>query len=364
MVSDTDNLNDTPIFNYDEKYMRRALQLAARSPFDTHPNPMVGAVIVCDGRIIGEGFHRRCGEGHAEVNAVASVGDKSLLERSTMYVTLEPCSHYGKTPPCARLIIENRIPRVVVGAVDPFKEVSGRGIAMLREAGVEVISGVLAEESLALNERFIAAHTRRRPFVTLKWAQSSDGFLDHKPHSEAGAAPFRFSNASTTMLVHRERALNDAILTTAMTYIADRPRLDVRNWDGPSPRRFIVDRTGLLNNPNDLNNLNNLTNLNNLNNFNNLNNPDIASTLERLYSEGVTSVLVEAGPRYLQAFIDSGLWDIARIETSPHALGASGSAPSPTLPAGAELVSTQTVASNRIDIYRNAAKNSCSVKKL
>lgn len=341
MASESEIVNETPIFDYDEKFMRRALQLAARSPYDTHPNPMVGAVIVCDGRIIGEGFHRRCGEGHAEVNAVASVKDKSLLERSTMYVTLEPCSHYGKTPPCAKLIIDSRIPRVVIGAVDPFKEVSGRGIAMLRDAGVQVVSGVLADESLALNKRFIAAHTRRRPFVTLKWAQSSDGFLDHKPHSEAGGAPFRFSNASTTMFTHRLRALNDAILTTASTYIADRPRLNVRCWDGPSPRRFIVDRKNLLKDYKEFKEIKVI------------NEDKIATTLEQLYAEGVTSVLVEAGPRYLCAFLESGLWDMARIETSPHTLGASGSAPSPSLPAGAELISSQKVSSNRIDLYRN-----------
>lgn len=345
MTTEPDTATDNRIFDYDEKFMRRALQLAARSPFDTHPNPMVGAVIVCDGRIIGEGFHRRCGEGHAEVNAVASASDKSLLGRSTMYVTLEPCSHYGKTPPCAQLIIDSRIPRVVVGAVDPFKEVSGRGIAMLRDAGVEVISGVLADESLALNERFITAHTRRRPFVTLKWAQSADGFLDHRPHSEAGGTPLRFSTASTTMLTHRQRALHDAILTTAATFLADRPRLDVRCWDGPSPRRFIVDRNGLLNDFKDFKDLKILKKA------------DIASTLEQLYSEGVTSVLVEAGPRYLQAFLDSGLWDIVRIETSPHILGSSGSARCPLLPAAIEHVSTDILSPNRIDIYRNLSDN-------
>ncbi len=339
MTTESDIANRKPVFNYDEKYMRRALQLAARSPFDTHPNPMVGAVIVCDGRIIGEGFHRRCGEGHAEVNAVASVSDKSLLERSTIYVTLEPCSHYGKTPPCAKLIIDNRIPRVVVGAVDPFKEVSGRGIAMLREAGVEVISGVLAEESLALNERFITAHTRQRPFVTLKWAQSSDGFLDHKPHSDAGEAPFRFSTASTTILTHRQRALHDAILTTSTTFFADRPRLDVRYWSGPSPRRFVVDRKNLLKDLKDIKVLKYT---------------EISATLERLYSEGVTSVLVEAGPRYLQAFLDSSLWDIVRVETSPHILAVAGTAPSPTLPHTAELKSTLRLPPNRIDIYCNS----------
>ena len=182
----------------DERYMRRALQLAARGMGNTSPNPMVGAMIVApDGRIIGEGYHRRCGEGHAEVNAVASVtaADLPLLPESTMYVTLEPCSHYGKTPPCARLIIDRGIRRVVVGAADPFPEVSGRGIAMLREAGVEVTEGVLADESRRLNCRFMTAHSQGRPWVTLKWAQSADRYIDS---DRPDGRPERFSTPLTS----------------------------------------------------------------------------------------------------------------------------------------------------------------------
>ena len=164
-----------------EAYMRRALRLAANGRGFTAPNPMVGAVIVAaGGKVIGEGWHRRCGEGHAEVNAVASVreSDRHLLADSTMYVTLEPCSHYGKTPPCSRLIVETGIPRVVVGAGDPNPKVNGRGIAMIRESGAEVVTGVLADESIALNRVFFTAQTLHRPYITLKWAQSADGFID------------------------------------------------------------------------------------------------------------------------------------------------------------------------------------------
>ena len=159
--------------------MRRALQLARQGAGHTSPNPMVGAVIVApDGTIVGEGWHRKCGEGHAEVNAVASVSDVNLLKDCNIYVTLEPCSHYGKTPPCADLIIEKRIPRVVVGCMDPFAKVNGQGIRKLRDAGIEVATGILEKECLELNRRFITFHQKKRPWITLKWAQSEDGFMD------------------------------------------------------------------------------------------------------------------------------------------------------------------------------------------
>ena len=165
----------------DSAFMRRCLQLASLGRGHVSPNPMVGAVVVHEGRIIGEGYHRCCGQPHAEVNAIASVADESLLSRSTLYVSLEPCSHYGKTPPCAELIVAKQIPRVVVGCLDPFPAVSGRGIARLREAGIEVITGVLDEECRELNRTFMTFQTRRRPFVTLKWAQSHDGYIDLLP---------------------------------------------------------------------------------------------------------------------------------------------------------------------------------------
>ena len=195
------------------------------------PNPMVGAVIVCDGKIIGEGYHRQWGGPHAEVNAVASVADKTKLCRSTMYVTLEPCSHYGKTPPCAELIIKNGIPRVVVGAMDPFEKVRGRGVDMLRKAGVDVVTGVLEKECEELNKHFMTAHKSGRPFVLLKWAESNDGFISGK-----GGEPVMLSNELTKMWMHRERSRYDAIMVGTNTIITDNPQLSVREWPGRNPR--------------------------------------------------------------------------------------------------------------------------------
>ena len=193
----------------DEKYMRRCIQLAQNGLCNAAPNPMVGAVIVCDDRIIGEGYHVRCGEAHAEVNAIRSVKDPSLLQRSTIYVSLEPCAHYGKTPPCADLIIEKGIPRIVIGCQDPFGKVNGRGIQKLREAGREVIVGVLEDECRQLIRRFITFHTLKRPYITLKWAESADGYIDIC--REAGK-PVALSSPLTRMLVHKRRAEHSAIM--------------------------------------------------------------------------------------------------------------------------------------------------------
>ena len=191
----------------EEKYMRRCIELAKNGLCNVAPNPMVGAVIVCDGRIIGEGYHVRCGEAHAEVNAIRSVKDESLLKRSTIYVSLEPCSHYGKTPPCADLIIEKQIPRIVIGCRDPFSKVAGRGIQKLQNAGREVIVGVLEEECLHLIRRFITFNTLRRPFITLKWAESADRFIDIE---RIDGNPVLLSSPLTSMLVHKKRAENTA----------------------------------------------------------------------------------------------------------------------------------------------------------
>lgn len=219
--------------------MRRCLQLASNGRQNAKPNPMVGAVIVAaDGRIIGEGYHVRCGEGHAEVNAFASVRpeDEPLLKDATIYVSLEPCSHYGKTPPCADLIVRKGVKRCVVGCVDPFAKVHGRGIQKLRDAGIEVTVGVLEEECRRLNRRFITFNEKRRPFVTLKWAQTADGYMDDHFHPLAISTPY------TRMLVHKLRAEADAILVGRVTAERDQPRLDVRHWSGPSPRRIVLDR--------------------------------------------------------------------------------------------------------------------------
>ena len=299
----------------DATYMRRALELARHGELDASPNPMVGAVIVGpDGRIIGEGWHRRCGEGHAEVNAVASVSDKSLLRDSTMYVTLEPWAHYGKTPPCARLITEMGIPRVVIGCRDPFAKVAGRGIAMLEEAGVEVEVGMLEKECLALNEKFMTAHTHRRPFITLKWAESADGFIDG-----------HISTPLNSTAVHRLRATHDAILVGSGTWLADRPRLDTRLFAGKSPRRVVLDRRGRVTDaPGDVLIMSGYDTL--------------REAMERLYAEhGITSVLVEGGAELHRSFMAEGLWDRMRIERSDKPTN--GSVKAPTLPSDIRIES-------------------------
>jgi len=220
----------------DEKYMQRCIQLAANGIQGARPNPMVGSVIVAKNRIIGEGYHVRCGEGHAEVNAFASVQpeDEHLLPESTIYVSLEPCSHYGKTPPCADLIIEKGVKRVVVGTIDPFAEVQGRGIKKLKDAGIEVTVGVLEQECQWLNRRFFTYHREHRPYMILKWAQTANGFIDD--HFK----PLQISNEQTQMFSHQLRAEEDAILVGHTTFDRDQPQLTVRHWHGPNPKRIVL----------------------------------------------------------------------------------------------------------------------------
>ncbi|MEJ7693419.1 bifunctional diaminohydroxyphosphoribosylaminopyrimidine deaminase/5-amino-6-(5-phosphoribosylamino)uracil reductase RibD, partial [Daejeonella sp.] len=222
--------------------MRRCIELATLGMGSVSPNPMVGAVIVCDDQIIGEGYHMKFGEAHAEVNAVKSVLDTNvdghaLLERSTIYVSLEPCSHFGKTPPCVDLIINNHIPKVVIGCRDPFAQVNGKGIEKLTEAGVEVIEGVLENECISLNRRFNTRVQKQRPYIILKWAQTNDGFFA----PEDGTQKW-ITSSSAKQLVHRWRSEEDAVLIGKNTALADNPRLNVREWQGKSPIRIIVDR--------------------------------------------------------------------------------------------------------------------------
>ncbi|MCM1312426.1 MAG: bifunctional diaminohydroxyphosphoribosylaminopyrimidine deaminase/5-amino-6-(5-phosphoribosylamino)uracil reductase RibD [Bacteroides sp.] len=308
----------------DEMYMRRCLQLAANGRKNAQPNPMVGAVIVHEGKIIGEGYHVRCGEGHAEVNAIASVKDAALLRESTIYVSLEPCSHYGKTPPCADLIIEKGLRRVVVGCVDPFAKVQGRGIQKLREAGIEVRVGVLEEECMRLNKRFMTFHGKHRPFVTLKWAQSADGFID-TPEDKPRAV---ISDSHTGMCGHKRRAEHQAILVGRRTALLDNPSLTTRNWYGDNPVRIVVDRSCSLPStlrlfdgevptivfssseaslPADSCHAEKIAI--------DFNADIIPQILDKLYERGIQTLLVEGGRLLLQSFIDDGLWDEAYVET-------------------------------------------------
>ena len=278
---------------------------------------MVGAVIVsADGRIIGEGYHVRCGEGHAEVNAFASVRaeDEPLLKEATIYVSLEPCSHYGKTPPCADLIIQKGVRRAVVGCVDPFAEVKGRGIRKLRDAGIEVEVGVLEKECEALNRRFFTFHREQRPYIILKWAQTANGFIDD--HFK----PIQISNDFTKMLSHKLRAEEDAILVGRVTDERDKPQLTVREWSGANPKRLIIDRAHPLN-------------------------------LESLHAHQIQSLIVEGGAKTLQSFIDKGLWDELRVETNLGMTVTDGTR-APQIPATAEVRETIRDGVNQLVCYQ------------
>ena len=313
------SVSDQPNALSHEFFMRRCIQLAQQGRMHAAPNPMVGAVIVHEGRIIGEGFHTCCGKPHAEVNAIHSVrpADRPLLKDSTIYVSLEPCAHYGRTPPCALLIVRTGIPRVVVGCIDPFAKVQGRGIAILREAGVEVTVGVLEAECQALNRRFITAQTLHRPFITLKWARSADGFIDSwRESAEEGAA--RLSSDYSLMRVHRLRALHQAILVGHRTLELDRPSLTVRHWVGADPLRVVLGRVAEGELPAGFQAY-----------------ADIDTMLSDLYRRGVQSLLVEGGQQTLQSFIDRGLWNEAWVELSPVVLGSG--VPEPRMPAGGML---------------------------
>lgn len=276
---------------------------------------MVGAVIVHEGRIIGEGYHVRCGSAHAEVNAVNSVSkaDRHLLTESTIYVSLEPCAHYGRTPPCAELIVRCGIPRVVIGCQDPFTKVAGRGINILREAGIEVIVGVLEQECLELNRRFITAHTLSRPYITLKWASSADGFIG-KWENEA-PAPAAISTSHTLLRVHHLRATHQAILVGHRTLLSDHPTLNIRHWAGNNPLRIVLGRVSEGELPSGFEAYS-----------------DIDTLLISLHRRGIQSLLVEGGQQTLQSFIDRGLWDEAWEELSHTPLGQG--VPVPKMPVG------------------------------
>ncbi len=320
----------------EERFMNRCLELARHGAGHTSPNPMVGAVVVHNGLIAGEGYHRRWGEAHAEVNAIASVRDEAVLRDSTLYVSLEPCSHYGKTPPCAELIIRKGIPRVIVGCADPFPEVAGRGIRLLREAGVEVVAGVLEKECRALNEAFMTFQTEKRPFVTLKWAESADGFLDAR-RTSPGTPPALLSNAVTAARVHKLRAESAAILVGTNTALLDNPSLTVRRWSGKSPVRMVIDRQRKI--PASFHLMDGTgptivftegekgqtgqTEYVPLD----FRKPVVEQILQCLHERRLDSLVVEGGRVTLQQFLDSGLWDRAIVEQSPRALGSGVKAP-------------------------------------
>ncbi len=302
--------------------MARCIELAQNGLGSTYPNPMVGSVIVHNNTIIGEGWHYQAGQPHAEVNAIQSVKDKSLLSKATIYVSLEPCSHYGKTPPCADVIIANKIPSVVIGIIDPFAKVAGTGITKLMESGVTVTVGILENECRNVNKRFFTFHTKKRPFIILKWAQSLDGFLS--PEMKSENKPVWISNPKSRQLVHKWRTEEQAILVGTKTVLVDNPKLDARDWQGINPIRFVIDQHLIL--PPDAHVLDGsvktivITEKKEVPSKSNC----IYETIdfyhnipkqiaEIAYKHAIQSLIIEGGAKTLQQFIDAHYWDEARV---------------------------------------------------
>ena len=343
-----------------EKYMQRCLELAAKGLGNVAPNPMVGSVIVHNDKIIGEGYHMKYGEAHAEVNAINSVEDKSLLKNSTLYVNLEPCSHYGKTPPCADLIIHHKIPYVVIANIDPHSVVKGKGIEKLVNAGCDVKVGVLEDEARLLNKRFFVFHEQQRPYIILKWAQSADRFLDVMRNIDQAGQQTLISNPEARKLVHRWRSEEQAIMVGTNTALLDNPKLTVRLSEGKNPVRIFIDRE--LRVPLNYHLLDGSA-------------PTIVFTerkekrsdkaeyiytkfdndlpkkiLKELHSRNIQSLIIEGGAQLLGSVISMGMWDEARVFTSRRRLGNGVDAPSFNI----KPVSTEDIAGDELNIYRRS----------
>lgn len=338
-----------------EVYMRRCIELAAKAAGRTYPNPMVGSVIVHQDKIIGEGYHKKAGEPHAEINAINSVKDLSLLKESTLYVSLEPCAHYGRTPPCAAKIAELGIPRVVIGAMDPHSKVNGKGKKILEDAGINVTTGILDNECAELNKRFFTFQQKKRPYIILKWAQSADGYVD-----KAGK-PVQIGNPLTKQFVHSLRATENAILIGTQTALNDNPSLTTREISGPNPVRIVIDFD--LKVPTDFSvfngeaptlvfNLHKSGTEGSTRYIQASRDDFINEMLPQLYEIGIQSVLVEGGSLTLQKFIQQNLWDEALILENPTMKLVSGTA-APFLDIK-NRVTVQKFTDNTISFYKNS----------
>ncbi|ESU29232.1 diaminohydroxyphosphoribosylaminopyrimidine deaminase [Flavobacterium limnosediminis JC2902] len=349
----------------EEKYIKRCIELAKNGLGTTYPNPLVGSVIVHNGKIIGEGWHQKAGEPHAEVNAVNSVKDKSLLSKATIYVSLEPCSHFGKTPPCCDLIIANNIPNVVIGTVDPFAKVAGSGIKKLMEAGKNVTVGVLEDECNKLNKRFFTFHQQKRPYIILKWAETADGFIAPDAIFRQGQndnikKPVWITNQYSRQLVHKWRSQEQAILVGTQTVLDDNPKLDVRDWGGKNPIRIVLDRTGKISEAYSVkDNKTKTIIITESQNFKNSENifyenctfdTSLAFTVaDLLFRHEIQSVIIEGGRQTLQTFIDANLWDEALIFRGKATFKKGISAPN----FSENLIKKQTVLDDELLIFRN-----------
>ena len=315
-----------------EKYMQRCIELAQNGLGHTAPNPMVGSVIVANNTIIGEGYHRKCGEAHAEVNAVNAVKNTNLLQESTIYVNLEPCSHFGRTPPCSNLIIEKKIPKVVIGCVDTFSEVSGRGIEQLQNAGCEVITGVLEPESKELNRSFFTFHKKKRPYVVLKWAQTADGFIDIYRTKDTAIEPLWITNETARLLVHKWRTEEDAIMVATNTVAKDNPKLNVRDCAGKNPIRITIDRNLRLSKSLSLfdgsiptlvftsKKVKNTLNIEYIQ-IDFESNMFLENMMNVLYNKEIQSIFIEGGSEFFNSIVKKKLWDEARVFTGDKIFG-------------------------------------------
>lgn len=311
--------------------MLRCIELAKNGLGTTYPNPLVGSVIVHDGKIIGEGFHYKAGQPHAEVNAVKSVVNQEYLKDATIYVSLEPCSHFGKTPPCADLIIEKGIKKVVIGSTDPNPKVAGRGIKKLMEAGCDLILGVLENECTELNKRFFKFHSKKRPYVFLKWAETADNFIAPKNETRNDTKPVWITNEFSRQIAHKIRAEEMAILVGTNTVLQDNPSLTVRDWSGKNPVRVVIDRT--LKIPENFSVLDGKIETIVLNEIKSSEREklkfvkiDFSENLPKqicnvLFEKGIQSLIIEGGAKTLQTFIDSNLWDEALVFKSNISFG-------------------------------------------
>ncbi len=319
-----------------EQYIARCIELAKNGFGTTYPNPMVGSVIVYNGEIIGEGWHQKAGEPHAEVNAIHSVKNPSLLDKATIYVSLEPCSHFGKTPPCCDLIIKNKIPNVVIGTVDSNIKVAGNGIKRLQEAGINVVVGVLEKECYELNRRFFTFHEKKRPYIILKWAQTQDSFI--APLEKEELKPVWITSIQSRQLVHKWRTEEQAILVGTQTVIDDNPQLNARDWEGNNPIRIVIDQRNRI--PKTAHVWDNKIKTIVFSNENSI--PSSTNTIvevidfqqniapqivEKLYQHQIQSVIIEGGAQTLQTFIDATLWDEARIFIGNSTFGTGKKAP-------------------------------------
>ena len=346
----------------DEKYMQQCIDLARKGALQVSPNPMVGCVIVCDGKIIGEGYHEKYGEAHAEVNAIRSVENEQLLQKSTLYVTLEPCAHHGKTPPCSDLIVQKKIPKVVIGTVDPFAKVAGKGIDKLQQNGIDVRVGVLEKECLEVNKRFFTFHNKKRPYIILKWAQTSDGFIDIDREAVLYGKPTWITGQYALLKVHLLRAEEDAILVGTRTAQKDNPSLTVRHVEGKNPLRIVLDRKLTLS-P-ELHLFDNSTETLVINALQNKREDKtewvkvdysqnvLAQLMDILYQKEKLSLIVEGGRELLQNFIDSGLWDEAHVYIGEK-LFVSG-VKAPTI--DNDPVSGEIIGKDFLQVYKNRAK--------